>query len=92
MRADARIFCLSSPDRSWIIQCNRTPEQEAAYPNADYPQIWEAYEAVAALWRITGLFISERCGFEYPGKTEQDMTAFVHCLKEQKQTEISRKE
>ncbi|MER1993716.1 MAG: aminoglycoside 6-adenylyltransferase [Eubacteriales bacterium] len=62
------------------------------YPNADYAQIWEAYESVTELWKKTGLYISERCGFEYPGKTEQDMTAFVHCLKEQKQTEISRKE
>ena len=62
------------------------------YPNADYPQIWEAYESAAALWRITGLFISERCGFEYPVRTEQDMTAFIHCLKEQKQADMSRKE
>ena len=60
---------------------------QKTYPSADYPQIWEAYESVAALWRKTGLFISEHCGFEYPMKTDQDMTAFIHCLKEQKQTE-----
>ena len=57
------------------------------YPNADYAQIWEAYESVTELWRKTGLFISEYCGFEYPNKTDQDMTEFIHCLKEQKQTE-----
>ena len=57
------------------------------YPSADYSQIWEAYESVAALWRKTGLFISEHCGFEYPNKTDQDMTAFIHSLKEQKQAE-----
>lgn len=56
------------------------------YPNADYPQIWEAYESVAELWRKTGFFISEHCGFEYPNKTDQDMTKFIHDLKEQKQT------
>ena len=62
------------------------------YPNADYSQIWEAYESVAELWRETGHYISERCGFEYPGGTEQDMTAFIQCLKEQKQSDISLKE
>ena len=61
------------------------------YPDVDCPRIWEAYEAVAALWRTAGLFISERCGFEYPDRTEQDMTAFIHCLKEKKQTDTSRK-
>lgn len=65
---------------------------QKTYPNADYSQIWEAYESVAELWRKAGLFIAERCGFEYPGKTEQDMTAFIHCLKEQKQAESSRKD
>lgn len=53
------------------------------YPNADYSQIWEAYESVIALWRRTGLYIAERCGFEYPGRTEQEMTAFIHSLREQ---------
>ena len=60
---------------------------QKTYPNADYPQIWEAYESVAALWRKTRLFISDHCGFEYPNKTDQEMAAFIHCLKEQKQTE-----
>ena len=46
-------------------------------------QIWEAYESVIALWRRTGLYIAERCGFEYPGRTEQEMTAFIHSLREQ---------
>ena len=58
------------------------------YPNADYSQIWEAYESVAELWRKTGIFISERCGYEYPKKTEQDMTEFIHCLKKHKLTDI----
>ena len=73
---DADLFCL----------------YKKTYPNADYSQIWEAYESVAELWRKTGLYISEHCGFEYPGGTEQDMTTFIQCLKEQKQTDISRKE
>lgn len=73
---DADLFCL----------------YRKTYPNADYSQIWEAYESVAELWRKTGHYISECCGFEYPGGTEQDMTAFIQCLKEQKQTDISRKE
>ncbi len=60
---------------------------QKTYPSADYSQIWEAYESVAALWRKTGLFISEHCGFEYPMKTDQDMAEFIHSLKEQKQTE-----
>ena len=55
------------------------------YPNAEYSQIWDAYGAAAALWKKTGQFIAERCGFEYPEKTEQDMAAFIQCLKEQKQ-------
>ena len=73
---DADLFCL----------------YKKTYPNADYSQIWEAYESVAELWRKTGHYISERRGFEYPGGTEQDMTTFIQCLKEQKQTDISRKE
>ena len=59
------------------------------YPNADYSQIWEAYESVAELWRKTGHFIAEHCGFEYPDKTDQDMTEFIHCLKGQKQTDTA---
>ena len=55
------------------------------YPNAEYSQIWDAYGAAAALWKKTGQFVAERCGFEYPEKTEQDMAAFIQCLKEQKQ-------
>lgn len=73
---DADLFCL----------------YRKTYPNAEYSQIWEAYESVAELWRKTGHYISACCGFEYPGKTEQDMTAFIQCLKEQKQIDISRKE
>ena len=55
------------------------------YPGADYTQIWEAFESVTELWRKTGYFIAERCGFEYPEKTDRDMTAFILCLKELKQ-------
>lgn len=54
------------------------------YPDADYSHIWEAYESVIEIWRKTGHFISECCGFEYPIKTEQNMIEFIHCLKEQK--------
>ncbi len=54
------------------------------YPNADYTQIWEAFDSITELWRKTGLFISEHCGFEYPSETERNMTEFIHCLKEQK--------
>ena len=58
------------------------------YPNADYSQIWEAYEAVSELWRKTGIFISERCGLEYPNQTEQNMTEFIRRLKKQKTADI----
>ena len=61
---DADLFCL----------------YRKTYPNADYPQIWEAYESVAELWRKTGIFISERCGFNYPDRTEKDMSAFIHAM------------
>ena len=53
------------------------------YPGADYLQIWEAYDAVKELWRKTGLFVSECCGFDYPDEVELDMSEFIHCLKEQ---------
>ena len=51
------------------------------YPGADYPQIWEAYDAVTELWRKTGRFVSERCGFDYPDETELNMTEFIHRLR-----------
>lgn len=69
---DADLFCL----------------YKKTYPNADDSQIWEAYEAITELWKKTGLFVSERCGFEYPDKTERDMTEFIHRLKQQKQADV----
>ena len=54
------------------------------YPGADYRQIWEACDAVVALWKKKGRFVSACCGFDYPDETERDMEAFIHCLREQK--------
>ncbi len=65
---------------------------EQTYYRKENICIWEAYKSVTELRRKTGLFISEHCGFKYPSETEQNMTEFIHCLKEQKQTDISRKE
>ena len=54
------------------------------YPCADYSQVWEAYDAAAELWRKTGLFVSARCGFDYPDRTESEMSAFIRRLRAQK--------
>ena len=62
---------------------------EKTYPNAEDAEIWEAYESAAELWRRTGLYVSERCGYPYPAGTERDMTEFIRRLREQKQRDRS---
>ncbi|MBQ8110824.1 MAG: aminoglycoside 6-adenylyltransferase, partial [Clostridia bacterium] len=52
----------------------------ATYPDAQYPHIWNAFDAVARLWHEVGNRIAEKCGFEYPHETEQRMLVFIHNL------------
>ncbi|WP_091870266.1 aminoglycoside 6-adenylyltransferase [Butyrivibrio sp. INlla16] len=53
------------------------------YPNADYDQIWDAFDAVAVLWNRVGIMISDSCGYQYPEKTEKEMLEFILTLKNQ---------
>jgi len=53
---------------------------QATYPDAQYPHIWNAFDAAARLWHEVGSRIAEKCGFEYPHETEQRMLAFIHNL------------
>ena len=55
------------------------------YPNADEAQIWEAFDAAAALWHKAGQAVAERLGFPYPLETENDMLAFIRQLRAMKQ-------
>ena len=52
------------------------------YPNADYEQIWNAFNAVAELWNKAGNKVSDRCGFSYPAATETEMLGFIMRLRE----------
>ena len=52
----------------------------ATYPDADYPHIWDAFDAAARLWNRAGNLVAERCGFEYPRETEESMLAFIRNL------------
>ena len=54
------------------------------YPGPEEKQIWEACEAAAELWRITGRFVSAHCGYEYPAGLESDMAEFIRRLRKQK--------
>lgn len=65
-------------EEEWFALYRRT------YPDADYGSVWEAFDAVAALWNRVGTGIAERCGFRYPRQTEGDMLAFIRNLREQK--------
>ena len=55
---------------------------QRTYPGADDSQIWDAYDAVKELWRTTGRFVSECCGYDYPEETELNMEKFISFLKE----------
>ena len=52
----------------------------ATYPDAQYPHIWDAFDAAARLWREAGTQVAKRCGFEYPRETEENMLAFIRNL------------
>lgn len=65
-------------EEEWFALYRRT------YPTADYGRVWEAFDAVAALWSRVGNGIAERCGFSYPRDTEGDMLAFIRNLREQR--------
>ena len=52
----------------------------ATWPDAEYPHIWEAFDAAARLWREAGSRVAEQCGFEYPRETEENMLGFIRNL------------
>lgn len=56
----------------------------ATWPDAEYPHIWQAFDAAARLWREAGSRVAERRGFPYPRKTEEDMLAFIRRLRQEK--------
>ena len=53
------------------------------YPNADYDQIWEAFNAAQLLWQKSGSAVAERCGYSYPEETEKNMLRFIDNLRGQ---------
>ena len=53
------------------------------YPAADYGQIREAYDAVVQLWTLTGKDVAERCGYDYPEDTAENMLKVIESLREQ---------
>ena len=60
------------------------PLYRRTYPDADTAHIWQAYRAVAELWRRVGNDVAERLGFRYPKGVERDMLAFIQNLRELK--------
>ena len=54
----------------------------ATWPDAEYPHIWQAFDAAAQLWREAGSRVAERSGIRYPKKTEDDMLGFIQRLRQ----------
>lgn len=52
----------------------------ATCPDAQYPHIWEAFDAAARLWHEAGSRVADQCGFTYPHETEESMLAFIRNL------------
>ena len=52
----------------------------ATWPDAQYPHIWEAFDAAARLWHEAGSRVAKECGFKYPHETEKSMLAFIRNL------------
>ena len=52
----------------------------ATCPDAQYPHIWEAFDAAAKLWHEAGSRVAKECGFKYPHETEESMLAFIRNL------------
>jgi len=53
---------------------------QATWPDAQYPHIWEAFDAAAKLWHEAGSRVAKECGFKYPHETEESMLAFIRNL------------
>lgn len=53
---------------------------QATWPDAQYPHIWEAFDAAARLWHEAGSRVAKECGFKYPHETEKSMLAFIRNL------------
>lgn len=47
------------------------------YPNADYEHMWQAYDTMTELWRLTAKVVAEKSGFQYPEETEKNMLEFI---------------
>ena len=54
------------------------------YPNADYDQIWEAFNAAQLLWQKAGRSVADSCGYSYPEETEKNMLRFIDNLRGQR--------
>ncbi len=51
------------------------------FAGADYESIWDALEAMGALFRQAALFVAERSGFEYPAADDERVSAFLRRIR-----------
>ena len=51
------------------------------YPNSEYEQIWEAFDAVIKLWRKAGNLVADKCGVNYSDANEKEMLNFIDSLR-----------
>ena len=58
---------------------------EKTYPDAAYAHIWEAFDAVAALWHRAACAVADFCGFAYAQETEDAMLEFLRELRNEKE-------
>ena len=58
------------------------------YPAAEYDQMWEAFDAVAQLWHLTGKDVAELCGYVYPEDTETEMMRLISTLRDEDKYEL----
>ena len=52
------------------------------YPQAEYGEIWKAFDAAVKLWRALGKDVAERCGYVYPEDTEKNMLTLIRSMRE----------
>ena len=58
------------------------------YPAAEYDQMWEAFDAVAQLWHLTGKEVAGLCGYVYPEDTETEMMRLISALRDEDKYEL----
>lgn len=54
------------------------------FPNADYEKIWEAFDAVVALWSRVVDAVAARLGFRCPSDVERGMLDFIGDMRKQR--------